>query len=170
MRPIQSLAVLALVATASAAAAQTPAPSFTLPQAYSAYSQPAVTDCTAVGSMQRDCFVPAMTAGRYRIVATASATSTSGDANQRLFIRVGKEICAGTGQKAIAFTGKKGFGVVCSVTFLTDQPITVSAIYQVHAATAEANAPHIQIERLPWTGVIAQQAIAGVLNPAPAAK
>jgi hypothetical protein len=175
MKSTLLLASLSLTLTATTAAAQdavqTGAPAdFPVPHAYSGYAQPDVTDCHSSGPLERDCTVPAMTAGRYLIVGAAGATSTGSDATQALSIKLGDAPCVQT--RAVAFSGKKGLRMGCVVTFLSDQPIVVTVTYAVHAATANADGPKLAFRRLPWSGVVQSTAVtfanAAAQNPAPA--
>jgi hypothetical protein len=175
MKSTLLLASLSLALTATTAAAQdavqTGAPAdFTVPHAYSGYSQPDVTDCHSSGPLERDCTVPAMTAGRYLIVGAAAATSTGDDATQSLVIKLAGAPCVQT--KAVAFTGKKGLRIGCIVNFLSDQPLVVSATYTVHAATANPEGPKLAFRRLAWDGVVQATAVtfAAAQNAAPAPK
>jgi hypothetical protein len=175
MKSALLLASLSLSLAATAAAGQDaiqtgPATDFPVPHAYSGYSQPDVTDCHSSGPLERDCTVPAMTAGRYLIVGAAGATSTGADATQALSIKLGDAPCVQT--KAVAFTGKKGLRMGCVVTLLSDQPIVVTVTYAVHDATANADGPKLAFRRLPWIGVVQSTAVtfanAAAQNPAPA--
>ncbi len=177
MKSILLLASLSLSLAATTATAQdaiqTGAPAdFPVPHAYSGYSQPDITECHSSGALERDCTVPAMTAGRYLIVGVAGATSTGDDATQALVIKLGGAPCVQT--KAVAFTGKKGLRIGCIVNFLNDQPLVVSATYTVHAATANADGPKLAFRRLRWDGVIQATAVtfanAAAQNAAPAPK
>ena len=93
MQPMISAATLSLALATTAVAAQAPAQSaapasFALPHAYQGYAQPEITQCVTTGALKRECVVPPMTAGRYVIVADASATSTGAEAVQSLSIRL----------------------------------------------------------------------------------
>jgi hypothetical protein len=175
MSPGLSLAVVSLaLAAATGAMAQAvdlpqpaaPAASFTLPHAYDGYTQADVTQCTTTGDAKRECIVPAMTAGRYLILARDSATSTAADATQTMTISLNGQPCAAL--KSNPFTGKKSLpAVVCQVTFLTDAPITVTAEFTVVHATADPGGPKLVVRRVPWNGII--DARGGELAPRPAA-
>lgn len=156
---------LALAATTAAAQTAPAAQSFPVPQAYNGYSQPDVTQCQSNGPLERDCTVPAMTAGRYLIVATTDATSTGADATQSLTIKLGDAPCVAT--RPVAFTGKKGIRLGCVVTFLTDRPIVVAAVLATHDASPSPEWPKLVLRRLPWTGVV--QATGVAFRGAPAA-
>jgi hypothetical protein len=146
---------LALAATAQAAPAAPP--SYPLPQAYSAYSQPDVTQCQSTGPLERDCTVPAMTAGRYLIVAATEATATQADATQTLTIKLDGAPCVAT--QPVAFTGTKGVRLGCVVSLLTDRQIVVTAGLTTHDATPSPDGPKLAFRRLPWTGVVQASAV-----------
>ncbi|HXQ14409.1 MAG TPA: hypothetical protein VN814_07295 [Caulobacteraceae bacterium] len=159
MKSTLLLAALPLaLATTALAAPDAPPPNYPLPQAYNAYSQPDVTDCASTGPLERHCTVPAMTAGRYLILAASSATATQADATQTLAIKLGETPCAAT--KPAPFTDKKGLRLGCVVSLLTDKPIVVSAVFETHDATPSADGPKLVFQRLPWTGVVESAAVA----------
>ena len=111
MPSVLSIAVASLTLAATSVSAQTPvqpaAPAnFNLPHAYAGYSQPEITRCTTTGALKASCVVPAMTAGRYAILAQASATSTAANATQGLSISLNGVPCVTL--KPTPFTGKKG--------------------------------------------------------------
>ena len=164
MKSTLLMAAFPLALAATAQAAPTAPPTYPLPQAYSAYSQPDVTQCQSTGPLERDCTVPAMTAGRYLIVAATEATSTAADATQTLAIKLGGAPCVGT--RPVAFTGKKGVRLGCVVSLLTDRPIVVTAVFATHDATPNPDGPKLVFQRLPWTGII--QANAMSFNGPPA--
>jgi opacity protein-like surface antigen len=162
MRSALALASLPLALAASAAAAQTPAPApanFALPRAYAGagYAQPEITQCTTAGALRRDCVVPAMTAGRYLIVAIGGATASGANATQTLSITLNGAPCAATAPAA--FTGKEGLRIGCEVSLLTDQPLTVSAVYGVQNGAADPAGPKLVLRRQPWLGVLSASAV-----------
>ncbi len=160
MQPVLSIAALSLILAATGASAQpeSAAPAnFTLPRAYDGYAQPEITDCTTTGALKRECVVPAMTAGRYLVVAVGKAASTGADATQALSITLNGAPCIAT--KPVAFTGDKSLELACEVHFLTDQPVTVAAVYAVESATAESGGPKLVFKRLPWTGIMEAHAV-----------
>jgi hypothetical protein len=173
MRP--TLLITALTLTLSAAGAlgktnpTTPAaatPVITLPQAYSGYSEPEIAQCQTTGPLMRQCTVPAMTAGRYVIKAAASATSTGANATQSLQIRLAGAPCAATAPAP--FTGKQGLLLGCVVSFLTDQPIVVSAVYATQNGTPDPKGPQLVLIRLPWNGIVEATPLKIKPQPAPA--
>jgi hypothetical protein len=165
MKSTLLMAALPLALAQAAQAAPAAAPSYPLPQAYSAYSQPDVTQCRSTGPLERDCTVPAMTAGRYLIVALTEATATQADATQTLTIKLGEAPCVAS--RPVAFTGKKGVRLGCMVNLLTDRPIVVTAVFATHDATPSADGPKLAFQRLPWTGIV--QASGVSFRAAPAA-
>jgi hypothetical protein len=171
MPPVFSIAALALTLAAGAVAAQTPArpaapAHFDLPHAYAGYSQPEISQCASAGALRASCTVPAMTAGRYLILAQASATSTGANATQALAVIVNGQSCAAL--RSNPFTGKKSLPpLVCQVTLLTDEPIAINAAFEVANATPDPAGPHLVVRRLPWNGVI--DARGGAVPPRPAA-
>ena len=171
MQPALSIALMAFTLAATGAGAQTPAgvqpaapANFTLPRAYQGYAQPEITQCTTTGALKRECVVPAMTAGRYLIVAAANATSTGANATQSLMISLNGQPCAAI--SPAAFTGKRGLRAACQASFLTDQPLTIAATYSVENGTADAGGPQLVLRRAPWNGVVEARP---VLLPAPKA-
>jgi hypothetical protein len=175
----RSLAALACALFATAAAAQpaalggakpaAAAPSFTVPRAYQGYSQPEITQCVASPPLQRVCTVPAMTAGRYLIIAVGSATATGAKSTQGLSIRLdNNEPCESI--NPVTFTGKKALRAACVATFLTDQPVSVTAVYAVEGATPDAAGPQLILRRVPWNGVVeARPIVLPAPKPPPAA-
>lgn len=179
MQSLLSIAAMAFTltatGTATGASAQTPAvgqpaapANFTLPHAYQGYAQPEITQCTTTGAVKRECVVPAMTAGRYLIVALASATSTGASATQKLMISLNGQPCVAI--NPVAFTGKKGLRAACEANFLTDQPLTVTATYGVESATADAGGPQLILRRAPWNGVVDARPVVLPAPKAPPAK
>jgi hypothetical protein len=167
MSPVFSIAAQTLTLTATAVSAQTPAPArFDLPHAYAGYSQPEITQCTASGALKSSCVVPAMTAGRYVIIAQGSATSTGANATQGLSISLNGQACVAL--KPTPFTGKKVVPpLFCRVTFLTDEPLTITATYSVENATPDPAGPHLVVRRAPWNGIV--DSTGGALPVRPAA-
>ncbi len=144
------------------------APVITVPHAYAGYSEPEITDCQTPTPLMRQCAVPAMTAGRYLIEVVADATASGAKATQALQIRLGAVPCATT--SPAPFTDKAGLHVGCEVTFLTDQPIMVSAVYAVQNGAPDPKGPRMALHRLPWSGIVQAQPIAFRPRTAPPAK
>jgi hypothetical protein len=164
MRPTLLLAVSLCAAGAAGASAKPVAdppaagPEITVPRAYEGYSEPEIGDCRAPTPLMRECTVPAMTAGRYLIEAAANATATGANATQTLQIKLGGGDCIST--NPAAFTGKAGLHLGCEVTFLTDRPIVVSAVYAVQNGTADPKGPQMAFHRLPWNGIVQARGLA----------
>ena len=165
MKSTLLMAAFPLAMAATALAAPAAPPTYPLPQAYSAYSQPDVTQCQSTGPLERDCTVPAMTAGRYLIVAATEATATQADATQTLTIKLGDAPCVAS--RPVAFTGKKGLRLGCMVNLLTDRQIVVTAVFTTHDATPTPDGPKLVFQRLPWTGIVQARGMA--FGGAPAA-
>jgi hypothetical protein len=170
MPPLLPIAIASLSLAATSVWAQAPVQpaataNFNLPHAYAGYSQPEITQCATASPLRSSCVVPAMTAGRYVILARASATATGANATQGIAIELDGQPCASL--KTNPFTGTKGVPpVFCQVTFLTDTPLTITADYSVENATPDPAGPHLVIRRAPWSGVI--DARGGALAPRPA--
>lgn len=165
MSPALPALVLSLsLAAATAALAQPAAPAaanFVVPHAFAGYSQPDITECTTTGDTKRECVVPAMTAGRYLIVAQDGATSTGAGSTQTLEIALNGVSCVAL--KSQPFTGQKGMAPVCQVTFLTDAPVTVTALFSAEHATPNPGGPRLVFRRVPWNGIM--EARGGQLEP-----
>jgi hypothetical protein len=165
------LAALTLSATNALAVTKPEAPAaaapvITVPQAYSGYSEPEIADCQTPTPLMRQCTVPAMTAGRYLIEVVADATASGPNATQAVQIKLGAAACATT--SPAAFKDKAGLHVGCEVTFLTDKPIVVAAIYAVQNGTPDPKGPRMAFHRVPWNGIVQAQPIAFKPRPATA--
>lgn len=167
MKSTLLMAALPLAWAAMAQAAPAAPPIYPLPQVYSAYSQPDVTQCQSTGPLERDCTVPPMTAGRYLIIAATEATSTQADATQSLIIKVGDAPCVAS--RPVAFTGKKGVRLGCVVNLLTDRRIVVTAVFATHDATPTSDGPKLVFQRLPWTGIVQARGVGFRAPPAASA-
>lgn len=177
MRATLLFPALALCAAGASAALAKPvpdappataAPVISVPQAYSGYSEPEITDCRTTTALMRECTVPAMTAGRYLIEALADATATGANATQSLKIMLGGVNCVAS--NPAPFTGKAGLHLGCEVTFLTDKPIPVSAVYATQNGTPDPKGPQMAFHRLPWNGVVQARGLAFKAKPTPATK
>jgi hypothetical protein len=156
---IARLIPLTIVATlgAGAVSAQSTQPNFALPKAYSGYTQPESVQCDTKDPTHRTCAIPPSTAGRYILVAAGNATSTGADATQSLAIVVGGEACFVA--RPVSFSGTKGMRGACEVTFLTDQAVTVGAVYRVTSGTPDVKGPQLIVRRLPWNGIVEAKAV-----------
>ncbi len=153
--------VIATVATlgfAAAALAQSTPAIPALPKLYSGYNQPEIGPglCRNVNPGQTDCFIPAMTAGRYVIHTAGTSTAQAADAKQQTTIIVGNHICGQAAPKN-TWTGARTFKLDCITTILTDKAVTVSVRYADAGATKDPKGPLITIERLGWDGVVDTQ-------------
>ena len=171
MRTSLLVATLAFAASGALAKAEPQAPAaappvIVVPHAYAGYSEPEIADCQTPTPQMRQCTVPAMTAGRYLIEVVADATANGAGATQALQIRLGGAACATT--NPAPFTGNAGLHVGCEVTFLTDKPIEVSAVYAVKNGVADPKGPRMAFHRVPWNGIVQAQPIAFRAKAAPA--
>ena len=153
-----------LVACATGAAAEQPAPglaapatSFVLPRAYQGYAQPEIGPCRTVNPNRAECSVPPMTAGRYLIEARAVATASGTNATQALSLTIGQNVCAATNKAT--FTGKAGLHLLCEANLLTDAPLAIAAAYQVENGAADVGGPRMTVRRLPWDGVLESRGV-----------
>lgn len=94
-------------ALAQSSAQTTPAPapaSAPPPRAFAGYAQPTIPQsaCRSVSPAETRCEIPAMTAGRYLIEATGTATSQGAGARQQMEIVVGDQLC-GVGRDTAAW-------------------------------------------------------------------
>lgn len=147
-----SAAALAGLLVAGAAGAQPAQPNYALPKAYAGYDDPEAFKCETKDATHRDCAIPAMTAGRYLIVAVGAATSSAADATQSLAVVLSGEPCFVA--RPTSFSGTKAMRGACEVSLLTDQPMTVSAVYRVTGGAPDAKGPQLVVRRLPWNGVV----------------
>ncbi|HWA60133.1 MAG TPA: hypothetical protein VG939_02105 [Caulobacteraceae bacterium] len=138
------------IALAAAAAPQ--ATAFEGPHAFPGYGQPEVTDCRTSGPAERQCVIPAMSAGRYLAEAAGVATATGPDATQSLAISLDGRPCISAPNAK--FAGTANLHLVCEMTIIADHPITVSATYAAQNATVEATGPQLVVRRLPWDGIL----------------
>ena len=68
------------------------------------------------------------------------------------------------------FSGKEGLRVGCEVNFLIDNPITVSATYEVHDGTPDAKGPQLVLRQIPWNGIVEARGIVFRAKAKPPAK
>ena len=104
-----------------------------------------------------------MTAGRYAIIVAGAAVSTGAGAKQGLALIVGGRPCIRT--QPAPFQGSGSIRVACEVNLLTDEPITIAALYNTVAATPGPKGLTVVVRRLPWTGVLEAQG--AVVRPSP---
>lgn len=135
-----------------------PPANFAPPRAYDGYSQPEITGCETTGVNRRECTAPAMTAGRYLVVAAGSATSNGANSAQSLVITLGGAACFAA--RSPTFTGVKGLRGACEANLLTDKPLVIAALYSVQSGTPDPKGPQLVVRRLPWNGVVEAHAVA----------
>lgn len=157
--------LLPLAPTHVGAQSTAPQPTFTVPHAYEGYAQPEISECSTDGALRRTCVVPAMTAGRYVVIAAGAANATGPNATQTLAILLNGQPCIAT--RPAPFTGKKGLNIACEVNFLTDKPFPVSAVYAVQNGEPDKAGPQLVLRRQPWNGVVDARGV--VIQHAPAA-
>ena len=154
-----ALCVLALAGAPAAAQPSAPAQSPTtapLPRAFAGYAQPAIppSACRAAGAGETRCAIPAMTAGRYVIEASGTATARGAGARQQMEIVVGDQLC-GVGRDLTAWSsGARTFTFDCLATILTDKPLEVRAVYVPTNATKDPKGLQVAIRALGWNGVL----------------
>ncbi|MBV8683952.1 MAG: hypothetical protein JO111_13840 [Caulobacteraceae bacterium] len=139
----------------SAPNTQTAAPA-PLPRAFAGYAQPVIPSsaCRAVEPAETRCEIPAMTAGRYLIEATGTATSQGAGAQQQMEIVVGDQLC-GAGRDTAAWpSGARSFRFDCLTTVLTDKPLEIRAIYNPVNAAKDSKGPQLVVRPLGWNGVL----------------
>jgi hypothetical protein len=159
---MKTLILAAAGLLAAGAAAAQPAAAPVLPRAFDGYSQPDITPglCRNVSPQETQCIIPQSTAGLYQITATGTSTATAAGAIQKVVINVGGLNCmqAQTGANAGWAAGsKKTLSASCTANVLTDQTLTVSALYFDQGATKDPKGPTLSIKRLPWPGALSVQ-------------
>ncbi|CAN1536600.1 hypothetical protein MCEMIH16_01606 [Caulobacteraceae bacterium] len=146
--------------TPAVAPAAPPAASLGPPRAFQGYSQPEITAsyCRVVNPGQITCTLPAMTAGRYMVVASGTSTATAAGASQKLAVLVGNRNCGVAERKpspqAPWAKGAKTIRLNCEIMVLTDRPLPVTVVYVDDKATRSAAGPTLRLERVPWEGVL----------------
>lgn len=146
--------------TAPAAAPAAPTAPLGPPRAFQGYNQPDIgpTYCRVVNPGQTTCTLPAMTAGRYMVKASGTSTATGPGASQKLALLIGNRNCGVAERKPSAqapwASGPKTIRLNCEIMVLTDRPLPVTVVYADDKATKAAAGPVLQLERLPWEGVL----------------
>jgi hypothetical protein len=177
------LGAVALLAMAGAAAAQpqgapAPQPPPSPPRVFLAagYSQPDITPgfCRVVDPGQAQCTIPAMTAGRYLVLATGTSTATAADAAQQIQIAADDQGCTATrgadAKQPWAVGAKNTLVAACALTVISDTPVTVVVLYRDMKATKAPAGPQVSIRRVPWVGVFAAQPVQVQVNQPPPAQ
>ena len=143
------------LAQLSAQPTQTTAPT-PLPRAFAAYAQPAIppSACRLVSPAETRCVLPAMTAGRYLIEATGTATSQGAGARQQMEIVVGDQLCGVGRDMASWSSGARSFRFDCLTAVLTDKPLEIRAIYEPVNAAKDPKGPQLVVRPLGWNGVL----------------
>jgi hypothetical protein len=162
----------ALAAVAGAAAAQpgrdrdgAPTPSAPLgpPRAFSGYNQPDITPglCRNINPSFTQCTIPAGTAGRYLIHAAGTSSAPRAAAKQQLSILIGDQTnarsCATATNSNAWPSGARTFRLDCTVTIVTDRPVTIFVRYADENATRDPAGPTLAVQRLPWDGILDMQ-------------
>lgn len=167
MRLAVSAAALLLTASATVAAptAQAPGPPPAPPKpprvfAQAGYAEPQVSAsaCKTVSAAQAQCELPGMTAGFYFARAVATSTATAAGAEQQITIVAGQQHCTSTfapdPKAPWAVGAKRTFYAGCIFAIVTDDPMTVTAVYLDAKATKDPAGPTLQLYPQPWTGAL----------------
>ncbi|HUZ13516.1 MAG TPA: hypothetical protein VMU93_11750 [Caulobacteraceae bacterium] len=197
MRTMAIAAALALGALAAAPAGAAPrrhaapAPAAAAPQGpptappryleAAGYGQPDITPamCESLGPKEARCTVPAMTAGRYLIIAAGASTASGAGAAQGIEIRLndggGETLCArgasGTPKGAKPWiSGARTIRIACVAQFVSDRPLLVRALYGDAHATASPKGPGLFFRKLPWSPIMSTTQVSITATPQPAAK
>ena len=141
------------------------------PRAFAGYTQPEIgaAACRVVSQTKTVCVIPAMTAGRYQVVATSTATATTPPAGQTsvqaLEVNLGQRNCGRAERRGSTEnpwpSGAQSVAAVCEFTIVTDRPIEIAAVNGTANATPNPKGPTIRVERLPWDGILASGFVAG---------
>ena len=174
---IAAAAILTGAGAGAAIAQPTPAAAPQPPRVFAAagYAQPDITPgfCKTIDATQTQCVIPAMTAGRYVVIASGTSTSTAADAAQQIQISAADQACTSTrnpdAKNPWAIGVKNTLVAACAFTFVTDAPVTVQVIYRDVKATKDPKGPQVSVRRQPWTGVLSATAVQVQVNQAPAA-
>jgi hypothetical protein len=170
------LAAAAMLAAAGAATAQPTTPTAPQPPrvfAAAGYAQPDITPgfCKTIDASQAQCVIPAMTAGRYVVLASGTSTSTAADAAQQIQISAADQACTSTrtpdAKNPWAIGVKNTLVAACAFTIVTDAPITVQVVYRDVKATKDPRGPQVTVRREPWSGVLSATAVQVQVNQAP---
>ncbi len=156
------LCALAAAAAAQPAGSQQPTP-IGPPRAFAGYNQPEVTRglCRNVSPNVSQCTIPAGAAGRYAIHAAGTSSAPRAGAKQALQILVGDNSTAricGTAQTTQGWeTGARTIRLDCFVTLVSDRPTIIYVRYGNDNATLDPAGPTVNVQRLPWDGIIDMQ-------------
>jgi hypothetical protein len=170
-----AISAAALLMAASAAAAVPAAPPAGPPPAppkpprvfaQAGYAEPQVpaSACRTVNAAEATCELPGMTAGFYFARAVATSTATAVGAEQQITIVAGQQHCTSTfapdPKAPWAVGAKRTFYAGCIFTIVTDDPMTISAVYLDAKATKDPAGPTLQLYPQPWTGGLAALPVA----------
>ncbi len=134
--------------------------------AQAGYAEPGIpaSACKAVNAAEATCALPAMTAGRYFVRAVATSTATAVGAEQQLTIVAGDQHCTSTfapdPKAPWAVGAKRTFYAGCVFTIVTDEPMSVTAVYLDAKATKDPAGPTLQLYPQPWTGALSALPVA----------
>ena len=128
------------------------------------YAQHEITPglCQVIGPKEAQCEIPAMTAGRYFIVATGTSTATGDGAVQAIQIRLDgagmQQPCASaqsqTPKDGKPWTsGQRTISVGCVVQLISDNRVMVKALYADQHATTSDKGPGLFFQKLAWNPV-----------------
>ena len=99
-----------------------------------------------------------MTAGFYFARAVATSTATAAGAEQQITIVAGQQHCTSTfapdPKAPWAVGAKRTFYAGCIFAIVTDDPMTVTAVYLDAKATKDPAGPTLQLYPQPWTGAL----------------
>jgi len=169
MRLAVSAAALALAASTAVAAPAPPPPPPPKPPrvfALAGYAEPQVpaSACKTLSATEAECELPGMTAGFYFARAVATSTATAADAEQQITIVAGQQHCTSTfapdPKAPWAVGAKRTFYAGCVFTIVTDDPMTIRAVYLDAKATKDPAGPTLQLYPQPWTGGLAALPVA----------
>ena len=165
MRLLVAAAACCFAASTSLAAPAAPPPPAPPPKpprifAQAGYAEPAIpaSACRTVNAAEATCALPAMTAGFYFARAVATSTATAADAEQQVTIVAGQQHCTSTyapdPKAPWAVGAKRTFYAGCVFAIVTDEPLTVMAVYLDAKATKDPAGPTLQLYPQPWTGAL----------------
>lgn len=168
MQHLVSTIAAAILLLASGLAAAQPAGPPRPPRVFAqaGYAEPAIpaSACKTVNPAEVACMVPAMTAGRYFVRATATSTATAAGAEQQLTIVAGDQHCSSTyapdPKAPWAVGARRTFYAGCVFTIVTDDPMAVTAVYLDSKATKDPAGPTLSIFPEAWAGALSALPVA----------
>jgi hypothetical protein len=128
--------------------------------AQAGYAEPAIpaSACRAVSAEQATCTMPAMTAGRYFARAAVTSTATADGAAQQVTLVAGDQHCTATWspdpKSPWAVGAKRTFYAGCVFAIVTDEPLTVTAVYRDEKATKDPAGPTLTLYPQAWSGAL----------------